>query len=676
MKGVKKRSKTFFKAGHTYGFVKSTRKSQRHVPHRQILEEAAAAKWCRRLTRSEFELVVKTSPAGVLEVPDADGVSGSAKILRPRPDRVKGLSARYLKKDRRVKQVSEMRLLDKEKNEHMWNACYAEHSCLKNCTQPSLVIDGERKWGLCWQQRLKCRNCSYQSKYHKLYEEVSSPLRGVKAGAPNRGLQVGLQESTCGNTKARVIIAATNTPPPCRSAMQKQAISVAAITSTMTEDDLRRRRVQSQEINSLRGLAVDTPINISVDVRYNSNTITSRRKMGQNASQAIGIAVEQQTDRKQIVSMYIENKLCWEGAMLRSRGFKVKCPGHEGCSSTITEHTPLSEKNIGMQLGLPFAADGINVKHVVTDGDARSAEGIQEAMRTSHPCWITRREADTTHLGQSQFRHCVKAQFSKGMFNGKTADERKEQQKILGLDIKTRCHAIYSKLHMIHCGDAGSISAKIPKVVEATLLCYSGDCKKCRRHSLVCDGGKQKCWWNKSVHLHSYGLKEFNMTRHDEHILRELLLIKLGKEALQLTKLNQNTNKNEGINRGISASLPKNVNFSRTCKGRLSASVDRLNWGAGDSLHRKLEACGTPVTRGGRVSQAINSLQKVSNYDREHFKLSSVRARERKCKQSQIQEHYTTKKKAREYKKHQLDPKPRIKTVYKSKKWDHMYSKL
>jgi hypothetical protein len=75
------------------------------------------------------------------------------------------------------------------------------------------------------------------------------------------------------------------------------------------------RCMQSQEINGLRVMAVNTPINISVDVCfYNSKTITIRRKMGQNALQAIGIAVEQQRDRKQIVSMYIENKLCWEGA--------------------------------------------------------------------------------------------------------------------------------------------------------------------------------------------------------------------------------------------------------------------------------------------------------------------------------------------------------------------------
>jgi hypothetical protein len=625
-----------------------------------------------------FAKVVRTSPAGVLQVPNADGVSGCAKMLRPRPDTTKGLAAQYLKISKRMKNVSEMRLLNQEKNQYMWNECYREHASLKTCTRPNLQVDvdGERKWGLCWQQRLQCTNCLYTSSYFKLYEEVPSKTRGAKSGAPNRGLQVGLQESSIGNSKARVIIAGTNTPPPARSAMQKQANTVSAITSTITEDDLRRRRVESQEINVLRGLQADSPINISVDVRYNSNTITSRHKMGQNASQAIGIAIEQQTDRKQIVSMYLTNKLCWEGAMLRSRGFAVVCPGgHVGCSANLSEHAPISEKDIGEKLGLPFAADGINVKHVTTDGDARSADGIQAAMRTASPCWIVSRQADTTHLGQSQFRHAMKAMFSENMFAGPTADEKREQQKILALDIKTRCQLVYTALHNMYCGDQDKISQRIPKVLEATLRCYSGDCKMCRRHSLVCGGGKSNSWWKKSLHFHAYGLKSMNISPRDRALLQELFLMKLGKEALTLIGQNMNTNKNEGINRGISASLPKNVNFSRTAKGRLSAAVDRMNWGAGNSLHRKLEACGSPVTRGGRVAAAIHGMQETAEYFQEHYKQTNVRRRSARRRFSLIREHYRTRAERKLYEKHQLDPKPAFKTIYK-RKWDHSYSKL
>ena len=47
--------------------------------------------------------------------------------------------------------------------------------------------------------------------------------------------------------------------------------------------------------------------------------------------------------------------------------------------------------------------------------------------------------------------------------------------------------------------------------------------------------------------------------------------------------------KNESINRLFSAYLPKNVNFSRNAQGRVGSIIDRINYGAGISMLRKLE---------------------------------------------------------------------------------------
>ena len=58
---------------------------------------------------------------------------------------------------------------------------------------------------------------------YKLYHEVETGRRGRKPEAPNIGLQVGLQESTTGIVKSRVIFASMNVPSPCISAMQKTA---------------------------------------------------------------------------------------------------------------------------------------------------------------------------------------------------------------------------------------------------------------------------------------------------------------------------------------------------------------------------------------------------------------------------------------------------------------------
>ena len=60
----------------------------------------------------------------------------------------------------------------------------------------------------------------------------------------------------------------------------------------------------------LRGLPQTAPINVSLDSRSNSQTITGTYKQGTNASQAVGLAIECQTDSRDIIGVYTENKLC------------------------------------------------------------------------------------------------------------------------------------------------------------------------------------------------------------------------------------------------------------------------------------------------------------------------------------------------------------------------------
>ena len=161
------------------------------------------------------------------------------------------------------------------------------------------------------------------------------------------------------------------------------------------------------------------------------------------------------------------------------------------------------------------------------------------------------------------------------MFPGSNAELRKDQQKIFSLDVKGRCQKIYTELHAMHTGNMTKIAARMPKVIEATLNSYSGDCSKCRRNAIVCGGGRKTGWWTKSLYLIPNHLTHLNITHSDREKLRALLNIRLGVDALEKIKLNLNTNKNEAANRGLSASLPKNVKFSRNCTARSYAAVHR-----------------------------------------------------------------------------------------------------
>ncbi|XP_014662060.1 PREDICTED: uncharacterized protein LOC106805096 [Priapulus caudatus] len=202
----------------------------------------------------------------------------------------------------------EMRLVHLTKVENLWNSAIREHRTeeyASHCPEPDLKMCDEEQRGLCWKMRLRCRNCDYASTKCKLYDDIPSSGRGAKAAAPNRGVHLGLQDTTIGPTKLRLLVASTNMPPPSRSGLQKNAATVSAETVQLTETDMSDLRKALKTINDLRGLDKESPINIQMDVRYNAISIASRHKMGQSALQAIGLAIEDHTDDHKIIGMYI-----------------------------------------------------------------------------------------------------------------------------------------------------------------------------------------------------------------------------------------------------------------------------------------------------------------------------------------------------------------------------------
>ena len=107
----------------------------------------------------------------------------------------------------------------------------------------------------------------------------------------------------------------------------------------------------------------------------------------------------------------------------------------------------------------------------------------------------------------------------------------------------------------------------------------------------------------------------------------DIVTLRLGVQALAMTKLCLNTNPNESLNRSLSATLPKNVNFSRTVTGRACAAIDRLNYGAGASILRKLKSNKAPISKGGRVARTTRQIQREALYHRTYMRRRPVRMR-------------------------------------------------
>ena len=82
---------------------------------------------------------------------------------------------------------------------------------------------------------------------------------------------------------------------------------------------------------------------------------------------------------------------------------------------------PISEFEIGRQIGVSFTQQQVGIKFVATDSDVKASHGLQDAM----PTVVTERQADTTHLSQTQFPHIMRASFSSRMFPGMPRSELK-----------------------------------------------------------------------------------------------------------------------------------------------------------------------------------------------------------------------------------------------------------
>lgn len=670
MRGDRKKSKT--------KFAKGNANWKRRVDHVKV--EELPHTW-KVLDEVQFKQCTHEDPNGLIVSTDADGNPAPSKFLRPRP-RKTTQPDHLLGELKEIDINTDNRTVSQAKMVTMWNDIFKRHAAGTSCSNPNFKLHQEKKKGLGWEQKYVCSTCLFVSDFYKLYHEAVTPhKRGPKFATSNLGLATSLQDMPIGNKKARLMLTALGIPTPSRSSLQKISNHVGKKTEELVREDLKYEREKAHSVNALKGLPLKSPVNCSMDVRYNSQTIGSRKKFGQNASQAIGLVTENQTRDNEVVGFYMQNKLCWIGAHLRNSGFEVKCPGgHAGCTANTPKFDPLSEKEIGKALGAEFAGEDYLIKHLTTDGDSRSAEGMGQGYSSvMNTLWEVKRKADYVHLGGNQFRASKRASFSRQMFPATDSQSRELQQHVFCLDLKSRCHKIWYELHKVSGGNLNVIKAKLPSVFKSTIKCYAADHRTCRFSSLVCEGGVRNNWLKKSPIMNvSFAPPAISPTQEDLELLKNLLRIRLGAEAMSLTSHRTNTNKCEAMNRALSVSLPKNVNFSRNGPARGLSAVHRVKHGAGTSLTLKMThlGAGSQLLAGGRVHRSLKQLDREDKYHRRYNRSTRVKLKILQSRYRSYRSHYHHK--LGDYSRGQLDihlgRKRRKRDV--SNRDDHTYAAL
>ena len=161
-------------------------------------------------------------------------------------------------------------------------------------------------------------------------------------------------------------------------------------------------------------------------------------------------------------------------------------------------------------------------------------------------------------------------------------------------------------MHTLYYSGIATITSRFPHIIQTTVHCYVGSRKNCCRHAIICKGSLQKNYCHKSQHLKASSVTRLNMT---------------------------------------SAYLPKNVNFCRKAQGRVCSVIDRGNYGAGNSILRKLENVQCPITKGGRVARAAQCIQHDVVHEQAYSRRLSVRQHRRYIKLKRTKDYFETKKK-------------------------------
>lgn len=619
--------------------------------------------WLPRLDENKFKLYAKQSFDGTMYTnPTSHESQRHVKLLRPLKISEECLDE-YLDDD-----CVENRVLNRDLTISMINRLNMSHSSESpTCNEPYFEIVDEKQWGLGWCWQLKCSKCKFVSESYKLYKEIDKCTAGRKAGAINYGFQTGVMNTSIGNNDARLILTSAGIPPISTTGMQGIANKVSDKIVDLAEQDTKRVVENLQERNLNLGLNKNHPIKVQMDGTYQSVTIKSRNKMGQNTSQAIGIACENETDDHSVISYHFLNKLCWVGSWLRNQGYDdIKCPDHVNCTANIDSYESLSEKKLGYNIGMKIGKQDLLVDYCTTDGDSSSVAGLRDAMQELFgPLWSVNRQADTIHRGQSQFRQGLKAKFSENMFPGSTKAQKNEIQLAFSNDIKHRSYGIMKSLFAKYNGDKKLIAKCLPRIVKSVVNCYSGKCgDTCRWSVTLCRGGLKQSWWYKSISLSSHGLKNgsLNPTEKDKVLMSQLLEMKLSQSALEQMKFFGNTNKCEYVNRVISTCLPKNKTFSRNAPGRSAAGVLKVNFKPEVALVKSLKAVGCPISKNSRAHQELKKKRKRRLYDKAYkddvrTKWRKLRARKKQATEFVEYRRQNKSKLKSGYRKHKLEPK-------------------
>jgi hypothetical protein len=634
--GSAKQRKTQFKKGICpfKRFKKATNDDQ------DLIEDNSdnAPSW-KRLDLSDFTCIVNEF-GDILDICDAHGTRLFAHLLRPRsttpPEQAFSTQDDIFEES----EMETNRIFNMSKLLDLINDAAEGHR------QHNPFCTGDFKWnfsverqhGLGWSQSLECEECNYKQPLQKLYNEVTTNATGRRAAHMNVQLQVGLAHTMISNTAFQRILATINVPPPAYSGMHYQSNKVSKKLVEIGEIDMKEQRMNIRRLNNLKGVPLDE-VNVSIDSRYNNGLCSGRgRTPFQAGTQQVTTMMENTTGHNMIIALNLFNKLCLLG--VRGREKQAICPPHEGeCSQTLHHDESIGDEKrasqVIMQSILSDENSAVKPRYTTSDLDSHSVQGISSTL--DEP---TVHLYDTRHFGQSLCRALENKKFSDDAFPGSTQAERARIQKNFAKNLTSRMNAEYKIAYDMYGNDLDLLKNKLSFVVDAVTACFNNNCGAlCQSHSFVCSGTDDAGSWN-----HDYMDKNNKdsttcFVQEDLAEIRALVNRRLGKDGVDKTRFNTNTQGLEALHRKYSASNPKIVTMARNAPGRLYSTSHLHNHGIAESTRIKLEFVNAPLTKNSRPAVALAKMDKVVQQRQAHQDTTAAKAKRAETRRANHQMH-------------------------------------
>ena len=635
-RGIQKRKQTCFQKGDN---------DKRHV--RANFDSTQVNRPCHRYNQEYFNVLTKKTDANELSIPGADGVDGSALILRPNTSESSNTQDENNSNSGRYDIEKGNILIEKSRFFKLLNNSIQEHMCLGLCDQLDLDLIEFEPWGLFSKAVLVCKSCDFRSEHTKLYEEIETPSPGRKAAAGNLRLQLVIQDLGIGQTDVQMLFAAVGLRAGSLSGMQKASCKAAKATEELAKADMIKWREHTKRILADRGVLSTNEFSAQFDVVYHGVFRASAKTPGQGAVQATATCLESDTSECKCIGMYHVNKMCPKGSRLKGKGKTVICgkPGdvnHEDCAANHPPGRSIRERTMAEHIAEDLAKSDVSVTVLTTDCDADGKSAFEKAnIQSQKPLPEFTWYKDLTHTSKNMKLKILNHKFNNkstpfGMKKNGTSwnpSELLDCRKALALDVPERVAITLKNMSAHYSGDVEKMYNRCERIAAYMLLCYKGDHHSCKSAPLAqltgCNGIGSKSWFIRSSNLPSVGVSTLNLDKDDTEFLRSVIAMKLSKRNIIFYERRATTSRTESLNRAINKNLPKQKSWPVNSEARVCSAIGRHNNNFEDFTHMKFRSMKCPLSDDSPGYKVIRRYQQHKNNIAEYQKKESTIRRRR-----------------------------------------------